>query len=150
MRLFLLVHSCFIFFSIQESKGENENQHKCFPSCPDSWEKKEDRCFLWPQPILSWLKAEEFCNENDAYLASITSLEIHRYIEAGVKTAKHKWTLFWIGGTDQETEGTWKWTDGSAWNFTKWATLQKQPNNFKEGDDCLRLWDLNAEVRLQD
>ena len=93
---------------------------------------------------------EEFCNENDPHLASVTNLEIHRYIQSEVKTDKDKWTLFWIGGTDQETEGTWKWTDGSAWNFTQWATSPRQPNNFWEGDDCLRLWHLNAKVRWYD
>ncbi len=28
----------------------------------------------------------------------------------------------WIGGSDEASEGTWTWSDGSDWNYDKWAS----------------------------
>ena len=41
----------------------------------------------------------------------------------------------------EEQEGNWKgkWTDGSAWNFTKWSTKRyRQPDNDRD-EDCLQI-----------
>ena len=90
--------------------------------------------------LLSWLKAEEFCIDKDAHLASVTNLGIHNYIRSRVDTNDYR-TFFWIGGTDQEQEGKWSWTDGSGWNFTKWATSHvQQPDDFGGREDCLQIY----------
>ena len=43
---------------------------------------------------------------------------------------------FWIGINDISSEGTFKWSDGSALHFTDWAT--GEPNNV-QNQDCGQL-----------
>ena len=41
----------------------------------------------------------------------------------------------WIGG--YKSEGTWKWSDGSAFSFTKWDTAHGQPSGNGENNMLL-------------
>ena len=41
----------------------------------------------------------------------------------------------WIGGNDIDEEGTWKWTDGSPFEFTFWRS--GEPNNHNHNEDCM-------------
>eukprot|EP00954_Amorphochlora_amoebiformis_P017354 1318615-Amorphochlora_amoeboformis.AAC.2 len=43
----------------------------------------------------------------------------------------------WIGLTDQETEGDFRWTDGSVLNFTHWD--DGEPNNWFSSEHCAEL-----------
>ncbi|MCA3393497.1 MAG: Hint domain-containing protein, partial [Roseomonas sp.] len=41
----------------------------------------------------------------------------------------------WLGGTDAEQEGVWRWTNGEAFNFTNW--YEAWPNDAVGGEDYL-------------
>merc|ERR1711974_170484 len=103
-------------------------------------EEKAGRCFLWPGFHRTWAEAEKFCNAKNCHLASVTSPEIHDYIQSKVNP-KNILSFFWIGGTDKEEEGEWKWTDGSDWNYEKWATQPiQQPDDKHSNEDCLQIY----------
>ena len=141
MKLFMIVHFGCIFFSLQKVKGGKESQNKCAASCPKDWEKVEDRCYLWPSSDLkrSWGKAEQFCNEQDGHLASITNERIQNYMQSK-EHSKDSHASFWVGGTDKDHEGNWVWTDGSVWGFTNWASRPFQAPNDWYGEDCLLVY----------
>ena len=140
MRIPLLLHLLLHVYIIQGNTVEKERLHNCFSSCPAGWEIKGKMCFLWPQSTKSWEDAEKYCNNNNnSNLASVTCQEIHNYIQARVNTLDWK-SCFWVGGTDKEEEGNWRWTDGSTWNFTQWSKHDNQPNNSWGKEDCLQIF----------
>ena len=53
----------------------------------------------------SWNDAKEHCDEQEAGLVIDNSEKVHNYLRDKFK--KH----FWIGASDMEKEGEWKWVD---------------------------------------
>ena len=94
-----------------------------------------DHCYYWSSEAKTWEAAEAFCQQRNGHLASITSDAINRYVLEGMKSRGLGRT--WIGGNDIDEEGTWKWTDGSPFEFTFWKS--GEPNN-KGDEDCMELW----------
>ena len=127
------------------SGSEQAGDTGCAQECKPGWEENGDHCFYWSTEIMAWDKAEEFCRTKGAHLASVTSKATNDYIEAELKQRDHH---LLIGGSDKESEGTWKWSDGSTWEFTNWGTIQgqEQPSNHT-GQNCLEYhisnWDWN-------
>ena len=107
---------------------------KCVKSCPNkNWEQHGSQCFLWSDDQKYWDDAERFCQEEGGHLASVASEEVNEYLSKK-KNEKRSFDR-WLGGSDKEREGTWNWSDGSPWNFTKWS--KNQPSNGTE-EHCLK------------
>ena len=69
----------------------------------------------------TWTKAKAICEAVGGHLATSTSAEKNAFLSALI----NGYTL--LGGTDEFTEGTWKWVTGDAWNYTNWGGTE--PNN---------------------
>ena len=87
---------------------------------------------------MSWVEAETACREQGGHLASINSEAINDKIWDETKTNHTEHTSMWIGGTDQEEEGVWKWTDCSPWDFEAW--MEETAGNQPEKQDCLEFF----------
>merc|ERR1711872_1025574 len=106
---------------------------KCVTSCTEGWETHGNHCFKWKTHYETWDSAQICCESENANLASITSDAINQYVLEGMRS--RNLSHIWIGGNDKDEEGTWKWADGSLFEFTFWGS--EEPNSFGGNEDCM-------------
>uniref|UniRef100_A0A8C4EQW8 C-type lectin domain-containing protein n=1 Tax=Dicentrarchus labrax TaxID=13489 RepID=A0A8C4EQW8_DICLA len=123
-------------------------------TCPEGWKMFNYICYLLSTESGTWDKAREDCRNRGADLVVIDSEEEEMFLFGLAKKQT------WIGLTDREEEGTWKWIDGTPLTLKYWAP--NQPDNgggdSKWGEeDCAQIrdddnthWnDLSCEAPLQ-
>ncbi|MEE1011295.1 MAG: leucine-rich repeat protein, partial [Acutalibacteraceae bacterium] len=89
---------------------------------PVDVEFTEDSIYVVYDDSLSWTKAKTYCENIGGHLVTITSAEEQKVVENLKKNKK----LYWIGLTDSETEGVWKWVTGEKYSYTNWG--DKEPS----------------------
>ncbi|XP_031418414.1 alpha-N-acetylgalactosamine-specific lectin-like [Clupea harengus] len=107
-------------------------QHKC----PPGWSVFNRRCFKIVTSSSTFHKAQMACANENAHLASVHSAAENDFIQGLVRNAGLSSQGAWIGGSDDGSEGTWYWIDGSAFDFSDWTI--GQPDNYHT-EDCLML-----------
>ncbi|XP_072536595.1 C-type lectin domain family 4 member E isoform X2 [Salminus brasiliensis] len=111
----------------------------CRP-CPEGWTLLQGKCYFFSEDKLDWKHSKDSCASMGSHL---TILHTHQQHDDLGKTAR---TLggfdyhYWIGLTDSEEEGVWKWVDNTVVNKTYWSDWHKEPNNHHSGglhgEDC--------------
>ncbi|MCZ7644597.1 MAG: tandem-95 repeat protein [Planctomycetota bacterium] len=94
--------------------------------------------YLHVEATVSWYDAKAACEAMGGHLVTIADAEENAFVRslAGY--------VFWIGLTDQETEGTWKWITGEPVNYTNWRS--GEPNNSGNEDHA----NIEADGRWND
>ncbi len=80
--------------------------------------------YKWVASSGTWGTAKSGASALGGYLASVTSASEQSFIVGSVAQSN---TAFWIGGTDEQTEGTWTWVNGDSFGYTNWNS--GEPNN---------------------
>ncbi|XP_045070735.1 C-type lectin domain family 4 member E-like [Coregonus clupeaformis] len=120
------------------------------PCCFDGWRKFDCSCYFLSTEEKTWEESRQDCVDRGADLVIINRREEQEFLFNLNKRV-------WIGLTDRETEGTWKWVDGTTLTTEYW--YDQQPNNSgPTGEDCaeinndqrpLKAWnDLSCNRRL--
>lgn len=102
--------------------------------CPIGWLEHAGSCYWFSRSGSSWPEAQKYCQLENAHLVAINSREEQKFV------AQHSSPFYtWIGLT--ESDGSWKWVDGTAYgnSYKNWAF--GEPNDWQgheEGgsEDC--------------
>merc|ERR1719334_2493226 len=86
--------------------------------------------YLYHPEKADWGGAKDICEYDGGQLAVITGPIAQRRI---ANTFGHK-KEFWIGATDIEREGQFRWVNGESWKFSNWYKSQPNPG---KGQHCL-------------
>jgi len=86
------------------------------PTCPLGWSHFEGKCFQAVVEKLDWISARAFCKSEGGELASIHSSQENSFVKDLVRAVGIE-DLFWLGGTDSESETVWQWSDGTPWDY---------------------------------
>ncbi len=78
-----------------------------------------------------WTQAKKTCERMGGHLVTVTSQAEQDLIKKLADEQGKKY-YFWLGGTDAQQEGTWKWVTGERWDYEYWE--DGQPNDAKGHD----------------
>lgn len=76
---------------------------------------------------ITWKEAKQKCEELGGHLATITSKDEQEFITS---CSQHNInTKYWLGATDEETEGEWKWVTEEKFEYSNWNRTQPDNKN---------------------
>ncbi|KAK2855150.1 hypothetical protein Q7C36_007019 [Tachysurus vachellii] len=112
---------------------------QCMP-CPDGWRHIEDKCYFFSDDKLDWVSSKQSCASMDSQLTILHTHEQHLALEKIARSLSGFDYYYWIGLSDIDDEGVWKWVDNSPVNKTYWNEWDGEPNNHQSGglhgEDC--------------
>ncbi|XP_058415892.1 asialoglycoprotein receptor 2 [Diceros bicornis minor] len=105
--------------------------------CPVNWMEHEGSCYWFSRSGKTWPEAEKYCQLENAHLVVINSRDEQKFIVQHTSPFR-----IWIGLTD--SEGPWRWVDGTDYksSYKNWAVTQ--PDNWQGheqggGEDCVEI-----------
>lgn len=111
---------------------DNPDEPDEVKSRPEGAEEFNGHYYKVVNESLYWSEAREKCEEEGGYLATITSQEEQNFV-ADLIEVKGEKKNYWLGGTDNEEEGVWRWITGEDWSYTNWR--ENQPDNRDNEDE---------------
>ncbi|NWU97742.1 MRC1 protein, partial [Upupa epops] len=124
---------------------------KTDPACLKGWERHGFYCYLVGHTSATFSVAKKTCERSSGYLTTIGDRYEQAYLTSLVGLSSEKY--FWIGLSDTEEQGMFKWVTGEGVLYTNWNAAM--PGN-EAGCVALRtgnaagLWDVvNCEVKAK-
>lgn len=93
-------------------------------------------CYQRLDTPASWHAAKDSCVSLGAHLVSIHDPAENQFVFSHF-VQNSNWS--WLGGTDEDAEGTWIWASGEPWAFEAWNP--GEPNNLNETEHYLTYFD---------
>ncbi|XP_024142983.1 C-type lectin domain family 17, member A [Oryzias melastigma] len=97
--------------------------------CPAEWIRFGSSCYFFSGESKFWDAARKFCRAREADLVVINSNDENTFVSALKKES------VWIGLSDEASEGTWKWVDGSSLTLEFWRHGQPDNHDDRYGEE---------------
>ncbi|XP_054859173.1 hepatic lectin-like [Eublepharis macularius] len=108
-----------------------------FPCGPDTrqWEYFNEKCYYFSLETAPWTRAKTRCEEKQSQLVIVNSMAEQNFLQSRTRNER-----YWMGLTDMDAEGVWRWLDGSDYTrgFQHWKA--GEPNDDARNEDCAHLW----------
>lgn len=75
---------------------------------------------------MKWTEAKAFCERKGGHLVTITDEGENNFVKTLINGNQKG--LYYIGCTDVEKEGTWKWITGEPFTYSNWDPQAPEPN----------------------
>nr|XP_033478867.1 CD209 antigen-like protein C [Epinephelus lanceolatus] len=112
------------------TKTVDELQKQIETTYPADWITFGNSCYLMSKEKKSWTDSSKACETHGAWLVIISNEEEQEFISFFTRNS-------WIGLTDKEPEGEWKWVNGTTATTKYWKS--GQPDNDGENEDCAQI-----------
>uniref|UniRef100_A0AAZ1X1E0 C-type lectin domain-containing protein n=1 Tax=Oreochromis aureus TaxID=47969 RepID=A0AAZ1X1E0_OREAU len=110
--------------------------------CRENWVAFSNSLYQVSSVRKSWEESRQDCLQKGADLMIINSREEQNFVNQFKKN-------LWIGLTDSQTEGTWKWVDGTRTSTSYWNRRNGEPNGGTQ-QNCGEIDNYNAEDSWND
>ncbi|KAL4648581.1 CD209 antigen-like protein E [Arapaima gigas] len=107
----------------------NKNLTESLKVCPQGWRQLNSMLYYISTEKKSWASSRQHCRQRGGDLVIISSQEEQNFIS---KLNGE----FWIGLSDTDKEGTWKWVDGTTVTKRNGYWMEKQPDDYNKMEDC--------------
>ncbi|XP_062334202.1 C-type lectin domain family 4 member G-like [Osmerus eperlanus] len=99
--------------------------------CCPGWKKFQSSCYYLSTEEKTWEESSQYCRGRGTNLVIIKSREEQVFLNG-----LHFNQKFWMGLTDTEQEGVWKWVDGTRLKLTETFWRGGEPNNADMREHC--------------
>jgi hypothetical protein len=101
--------------------------------------------YLYVKKQKTWHAARDYCATLGGHLVTIQAPSENKFVYDLAVWGNTDFGT-WLGGTDEEKEGSWKWVTGEDWRYHSWDRdndVQTEPDNKDAESDYLRFdgWD---------
>nr|XP_034312248.1 C-type lectin 1-like isoform X3 [Crassostrea gigas]XP_034312249.1 C-type lectin 1-like isoform X3 [Crassostrea gigas]XP_034312250.1 C-type lectin 1-like isoform X3 [Crassostrea gigas]XP_034312251.1 C-type lectin 1-like isoform X3 [Crassostrea gigas] len=114
-------------------------------TCTMPWKKVHRGCYMFNTHLSTWYDAQQICQRNGGYLASMSSRAEAVRVLLNIRTSSMK--HWWLGLSLNKTIAKWKWEDGSDLHTSVIAWKPGEPNKSLRDEQC---GEMNIQGRLND
>ncbi|XP_003796511.1 C-type lectin domain family 4 member D [Otolemur garnettii] len=99
--------------------------------CPVGWRAFQSHCYLPLNDNNMWAESERNCSGMGAHLVTISTEAEENFV---IQFLDRRFSYF-LGLTDENTEGQWRWVDQTPFNQHMVFWHKNEPNNYEE-ENC--------------